>query len=196
VKSTFPRCRGTVEDHQRVALDVRELARERVFERPDNSMFHLALRYPWLRTMRIDGFSLVLRLATGRVVTVPWTWMRCGLLDARILMCPSCRRRVYSLYHLDNQIVCRTCARLWYASQRRSANGRRWLKTQKIRLKLGGPAALKSFNGLDADTFPPRPPRMHRRTYERLKRRAERQTSRLNRWYWRDPDLSVLLGLR
>ncbi len=190
MKATFPRCRGTVEDHQKVALDVRELTREGVFERPDGSLFHLALRYPWLRTMRVDGFSLVLHLTTGRVATVPWTWMRCGFLDARILMCPSCRRRVYSLYHLDNQVVCRTCARLWYASQRRSANGRRWLRAQKIRLKLGG---MKSLYDTTPDAFPPRPRGMHRKTYERLKRRDEWQTSRLNRWYWRDPDWFVLV---
>jgi hypothetical protein len=51
-----------------MALDVRELTRERVFERPEGSMFHLALRYPWMRTMRLDGFSLALHLVTGRVV--------------------------------------------------------------------------------------------------------------------------------
>jgi hypothetical protein len=140
--------------------------------------------------MRLDGFSLVLHLATGRVVSVPWTWMRCGFLDARILMCPSCRRRIYSLYHLDNQIVCRTCTHLRYASQRRSANGRRWLRAQKIRLKLGG---MKSLCDATPDAFPPRPRGMHRKTYERLKRRDEWQTSRLNRRYWRDPDWSVLV---
>ena len=41
-----PRCRGTVEDHRRVALDVRELIRQHVFERPVGSVFHLGLRFP------------------------------------------------------------------------------------------------------------------------------------------------------
>jgi hypothetical protein len=191
VKSTFPRCRGTVEDHKKVALDVRELTRERVFERPDGSMFHLAMRYPWLRTMRLDGFSLVLHLATGRVITIPWTCMRCGFVDARILRCPSCRRRTYSLYHLGNQVVCRTCTRLWYASQRRSANGRRVLAAQRLRFKLG--ASPQSLSKPDA--FLPRPRGMHRKTYERLQRRDEFViTWRLNRCYWRDPDWSVLVA--
>ncbi len=177
-----------------MALDVRELARERVFERPDGSAFHLTLRYPWLRTLRLDGFSLVLHLATGHVVTVPWTWMRCGFLDARILTCPSCRRRVNSLYHLDNQVICRICARFWYACQRVSANGRRVLRAQRLRLKLDGEKLLPSLSKPDA--FPPRPRGMHRRTYERARLRDQRAMRKLNRRYWRDPDLSVLLGPR
>jgi hypothetical protein len=189
MKSTFRRCRGTVEDHQRVALDVRELTREHVFERSAGSVFHLALRYPWLRTMRLDSFSLVLHLAAGRVVTVPWTWTRGGFLDARILMCPSCRRRVYSLYYLDSQVVCRTCTRLRYASQRRSANGRRVLAAQRLRFKLG--ASPQSLTKPEA--FPPRPRGMHRKTYERLRRRDEWTRWRLNWCYWRDPDWSVLV---
>ncbi len=176
-----------------MALDVRELTRERVFERPDGSMLHLALRYPWLRTMRLDGFSLVLHLATGHIVTVPWTWMRCGFFDARIFICPHCRHRVRSLYHLDGQVICRTCARFWYTCQRVSANGRRVLRAQRLRLKLDGEKLLPSLNKPVA--FPPRRRGMHRRTYERARRRDEWVTSRLNRWYWRDPDLSVLLGL-
>jgi len=185
------RCRGTVENHQRVALDVRELTRQRVFERPVGSVFRPTLAYPWLRKMRLDTFSVVLQLATGCSVTVPWTWMRRGFSDTRIFICPHCRRRVRSLYHLVGKIVCRTCGKLWYASQRRSANGRRVLRAQRLRLKLGGEKSLTN-----PDAFPPRPCRMHRRAYERLKRREERATWRLSRWYWRDPDWSVLFGLR
>ena len=69
-----PRCFGTVEDHRRVALDVRELIRKRVFEYPTGSTFYLDVRYPWLRTMRVDGASIDLRLATGRTVTVLLAW--------------------------------------------------------------------------------------------------------------------------
>ncbi len=168
-----PRCRGTVEHHRRVALDVRELTRQGVFDRPAGLVFRPTMAYPWLRTIRLDAFSLVLQLATGHTVTVSWIWVRRGFFDTRIFLCPCCGRRVYALYHLNREVICRACGDLWYASQRCSANGRRCLKAQRLRFKLGGPAALKSFNGLDADTFPPRPPRMHRRTYERLKRREE-----------------------
>src|SRR5215813_2523696 len=191
-----PRCRGTVEDHQRVALDVRELIRQRVFERPVGSVLHLTLRYPLLRTMRLDRWSLVLRLTIGHIVTVPWTLARWGALGRRpLFLCPHCRRRVCSLYHLAGEIACRTCGRLWYASQRRSANGRRVLRAQRLRLKLGGEKeSLKSITKPDA--FPPRPRGMQRKTYERLRRREERTTSRLAQWYWRDPEWSVLLGLR
>jgi hypothetical protein len=43
------RCEGTVEDHRPIALDVRELIRKRVFERPVGSIFYLNLAFPWLR---------------------------------------------------------------------------------------------------------------------------------------------------
>jgi hypothetical protein len=155
---------------------------------------HCAFRWPWLRALRPDTFSLVLQLAAGHTATVSWTWMRRGFFDARIFICPHCRHRVGSLYHLDGQVICRTCARFWYACQRVSANGRRVLRAQRLRLKLDGEKLLPSLNKPYA--FPSRPRGMHRRTYERLKRREERATRRLNRWYWRDPDLSVLLGLR
>src|SRR5215813_826847 len=190
-----PRCRGTVEDHQRVALGVRGLVTLHVFDRPVGSTFHVSLRYPWLRTMQLGTWSLVLRLTTGRTETVPWTFARWGALgDRPMLICPCCGKRVCSLYHLDGQVICRTCGGLWYAFQRRSASGRRVLRTQRLRLKLGGEKSLQSLTKPDA--FPPRPRGMHHKTYERLKRREERATWPLNRWYWRDPEWSVLLGLR
>jgi hypothetical protein len=38
------RCRGTVEDHQKVALDVRELTRQGIFDSPVGSVFRLDIR--------------------------------------------------------------------------------------------------------------------------------------------------------
>ena len=62
-----PTCEGTVEDHRPIALDVRELIRKRVFERPVGSIFYLNLAFPWLRLMRLNSCSLDLELVTGRV---------------------------------------------------------------------------------------------------------------------------------
>src|SRR5262245_33302054 len=131
-----PRCRGTVEDHHRVALDARELTGQGVFDAPVGFAWrHCAFRWPWLRTMRLDTWSLVLQLTTGRTETVPWILARWGAIGNRpLFLCPHCRRRVRSLYHLAGEIVCRRCGKLWYASQRRSANGRRVLRAQRLRL--------------------------------------------------------------
>jgi hypothetical protein len=189
IRST--RCRGTVEDHQKIALDARELTTLRVFERPVGSVFPLTLRYPWLRSLRLDAFGLVLQLATGRTVTVRWTWTRRSALGNRpLLLCPSCGNRACFLYHLAGQVICRTCGGLWYAAQRRSANARRVLRAQRLRLKLDREQRLPSLDNLDA--FPPRPRGMHRRTYDLLRRRDELIRRRLNWSYWRDPDWPAL----
>ena len=37
-----PKCEGSVEDHRNIALDVRELIRKHVFERPAGSVFRPA----------------------------------------------------------------------------------------------------------------------------------------------------------
>jgi len=157
-----PSCCGTVEDHQNVALDVRELIRQHVFERLVGSVFRLDLRFPWLRTLRVDSASLNLQLATGRTEVVALAWARCGVTSNRMrLLCPQCGRRVCLLYHLDGQVICRTCARLWYRAQRTSSNARKFLAMRKIRRKLG------DYGQISLSQVPPKPPRMWRKTYAR-----------------------------
>jgi hypothetical protein len=41
--SRHPKCEGTVEDHRNIALDARELIRQRVFDNPAGSAFRLPL---------------------------------------------------------------------------------------------------------------------------------------------------------
>jgi hypothetical protein len=53
------------------------------------------------------------------------------------LGCPLCAQRVCTLYHLRGRVACRHCNGLWYASQRKSGNGRKFLTMRKIRRKLG-----------------------------------------------------------
>jgi len=36
------------------------------------------------------------------------------------------------LYHLEGQLLCRTCARLWYAAQRVSATARKFLAMRRL----------------------------------------------------------------
>jgi hypothetical protein len=40
------KCQGTIEDHREIALDVRELIRQHVFDNPVGSIFRLNMRIP------------------------------------------------------------------------------------------------------------------------------------------------------
>jgi hypothetical protein len=155
-----PQCRGTVEDHQ--ALDVRELIRRRVFDHPIGTMRRCGLQWPWLITIKVNQMHLELELRAGRTESVPLAWARCGVLGNRLrLECPRCHRRVCLLYHPDGQIICRTCGRLWYAAQRTSAKGRKFLAMNRIRRKLGDHGQRWTV------TLPSKPRGMWRRTYAR-----------------------------
>lgn len=156
------KCEGTVEDHRAIALDVRELGRKHVFDRPVGSIFHLNLRFPWLRVMRLNSSSLDLQLVTGRAVIVPLVRANCGAVGERVrLECPLCGRRVCTLYHLHGRVACRRCHGLWYAAQRTSSYGRKALAKRKIRRKLGDHGQLWAVE------LPPKPRGMWRRTYAR-----------------------------
>jgi hypothetical protein len=160
--SRHPKCEGTVEDHRNIALDVREMIRKHVFEQPMGSLFHLNLAFPWLRVMRLNSSSLDLQLVTGRAIIVPLVSASCGVMGQRMrLECPLCGRRVCKLYHLDGRLACRRCNGLWYAAQRTSSDGRKFLAKRKIRRKLG------DYGQLWAAKYPPKPRRMWRRTYAR-----------------------------
>jgi hypothetical protein len=160
--SRHPKCEGTVEDHRLIALDVRELIRLRVFEQPVGRVSNLDLTFPWLRVMRLNSSSLDLQLVTGRIVVVPLVRASCGAIGERLrLECPLCGRRVCTLYYLDGRVACRRCNGLWYAAQRTSTYGRKFLAKRKIRRKLG------DYGQHCAAEFPPKPRGMWRRTYVR-----------------------------
>ena len=74
-----------------------------------------------------------------------------------------CGRRVAVLYCLRDYFACRRCYGLAYASQQESLRERGLLKAQKILIRLGAKPDL-------FELFPEKPPHMHRRTYERLRR--------------------------
>jgi hypothetical protein len=157
-----PKCEGTVEDHRNIALDVRELIRKHVFERPVGSVFRLNIAFPWLREMRLNSSTLDLELVTGRTIIVPLVWASCGVIGERMrLECPLCGRRVCVLYHLHGRVACRHCHDLWYAAQRISSAARKYVTRRKIRRKLG------DYGQIPTARFPPRPRGMWRRTYAR-----------------------------
>ena len=74
-----------------------------------------------------------------------------------------CGRRVAVLYSLRDYFACRHCYDLAYESQQEPIWMRGLLKAQKILIRLGAKPDL-------FELFPEKPPRMHWRTYERLRR--------------------------
>jgi hypothetical protein len=91
-------------------------------------------------------------------VTVLWEPCRFGG-EHPFWLCPACGRRITVLYGM-RRFACRACNRLTYLSQRERGSDRAQRRANKIRQRLGGEHGLGSI--------PPRPLRMHRRTYERL----------------------------
>jgi hypothetical protein len=77
-----------------------------------------------------------------------------------------CGRRAAILYCAGDLFACRRCYDLSYASQQQTPLHRGLEQARKIRMRLGGGADL-------LEPFPPKPKGMQRRTFERLRARAE-----------------------
>jgi hypothetical protein len=77
-----------------------------------------------------------------------------------------CGRPTAILYGAGELFACRRCYGLSYASQRQTPMHRGLEQARKIRMRLGGSADL-------LEPFPVRPKGMHRRTFQRLRVRAE-----------------------
>lgn len=101
--------------------------------------------------------------------TVPVDWSRCHFGGWRpYFICPNihCGRRATCLYGRGSYFLCRHCQDLVYVSQRMDQPTRRRRKAQKIRLGLSGTAP-------QVEGFPPKPKRMHWKTYWRLRQKGE-----------------------
>jgi hypothetical protein len=158
----------TVERLSADRLDIRELKRCGLLQ--DDRM-SLSTLFRWPQVSRIIGSRYRLEVEFGGRQTtqrIRVSWTRCHLGGRRPWMhCPYCDERVAILLgaHLGGY-RCRDCSgRPLYASQAKSAHGRRHFEICKIRLQLNGNASL-------LEPFPDRPRRMHRKTYERMKSRA------------------------
>jgi hypothetical protein len=101
-------------------------------------------------------------------VTIPITWTKCHLGGSRPWFKCNCGRRVGTLFEFHQFYVCRTCHGLIYEAQRFSRKRRKQTSFPgfRIRERLGGRPNL-------LDSFPTKPKGQHRRTYNRLKERAE-----------------------
>jgi hypothetical protein len=98
-------------------------------------------------------------------------------------LCPRCWRRCAKLYG-GARFYCRKCWGLTYQSQREDRSDRLMRRARAIRMRLGGSADMTEF-------FPPKPKRMHWRTYSRLYQEAKTLENAMNyailvrfRRYW------------
>jgi hypothetical protein len=123
-----------------------------------------------------DGLHLTYRVRGGEskdlAETVRIVRLPCRFGGARPhFICPAvangvtCGRRVTMLYGPGPYFVCRHCCGLPHASQSERAWDRKLRRAEKIRERLGGDPDI-------AAPFPPKPKRMWRRTYERLREQA------------------------
>ena len=153
----------TVEKLAEDAIDVLELNRAGLLT-SDWVTLEPSLRWPAIAVMRVARFRIVLKLR-GRASpqSIPISWTHCHYGGARpYLHCPDCDRRAWRLFRALHGYACRKCCGSpLYESQRRSAQGRRYLRAFRLRQRLGGSRPV-------LDPLPPRPVGMQRRLYDRL----------------------------
>ena len=147
-------------------------------------------RWSHIARMRISRWAIILELYNREFpqhIRLSWTQCRFGG-ERPWLHCPHCDRRAVNLYPGFTKYACRLCVGApLYASQTKSAAGRRHFNLCKLRLRLGANAAPGS-------PIPDRPPRMHRTTYNRLRARIEFLESTLTaRLRLKQPDYPNLI---
>jgi len=96
--------------------------------------------------------------------------------------CPGCGSRRAVLFSVGGRFRCRACHDLAYTSTREDAFERKTRKCARIRKKLGETSSY----GVPWETLPPKPPRMHRRTYWRLLRELRQTTAAGNELFLKD----------
>lgn len=158
--------RPTVERLSSDNLDVRQLKKYGLLcDTPHVLRGHL--RWPKIKKIAGSRYWLELEFPdqTSQQIRVSWTPIHLG--GYRPWMhCPHCQTRKAILLRGLSGYYCRAClGNPMYACQARSTHHRRHFELCKIRLLLGGTAS-------PLDPFPERPPRMHRKRYERMKNRA------------------------
>src|ERR1017187_1048052 len=151
--STF----GTWEFQRSVGADVPSSIRYSI----DMDGPHIRLRYGLLAGDDLD-YYLHLVSTCPHFGGLRWWFLCPAMASGR-----TCGRRVRKLYlALAGRFACRQCCHQGYTSQREDDMSRAISKAQAIRERLGGSASM-------AQSFPEKPKRMWRRTYRRLRARAE-----------------------
>jgi hypothetical protein len=154
-------------------IDVGDLKKAGALDGPWTD-YGAPFRYGWLRRLETSKYRVRLTMRN----CAAWTdfrikWQRTNLGHGlRPFFECTCGKLVGRLYYGGLAIACRECYGAVYESQRRSAKGRKHQQASKIRLSVGGPPTI-------AKPFPERPRRMWRKTYARLKAKAEKYERQL-----------------
>lgn len=115
--------------------------------------------------------------------TVPITSTPCHFGGERLwLQCPSCRRRVATLHVNARLFLCRQCHDLVYEVQREEIWDRAIRAEKRKFAKLG----MTKLPLVDREFLPPKRPKgMHRHTFQRLCKEAERAHRRQGWAYYK-----------
>ena len=166
----------TVEKLGADCIDVRELNRAHLFV-GEAQRVRFGLRWPRLSGMVAYRYRLDLQFGRETYQNVRISWTPCALGGERPwFLCPKCSRRTVKLFWGGERLRyrCRQClGNPLYASQTKSASGRRLYAAWKLRMRLGS----YSVN----DPIPKRPRGMQRQTYNRLRARLEALEATLSR---------------
>jgi hypothetical protein len=166
--------RATIEKCGGDCLDVGTLRRLGIFG--ERRRTWSSLRWADITTIRADRHLIELEMPRKVPQQIRVSWTRChfGWGLRPWLHCPHCQRRVAKLFNGFVGYFCRACVgNPPYASQTKSAESRRHFEACKLRMRLGGNASLDT-------PFPERPKGMHRRTYARLRYRAEQLEAQIS----------------
>jgi len=164
---------GIVENYP--SIDVNEIHRHGAFGPTTIEFPYVAFRLTALSMMRTNRLSVDIQFAKGkRWQSIPVRWTRCNFGGQRPWLECLCGRRVGKLYDAGFCFGCRQCLNLIYECQRRSENGRRYLRLSKLRARCGGSSSI-------IEQFPPRPARMRKQIYLKLKSRSELLASELRK---------------
>jgi hypothetical protein len=180
---------STVEHIQ--SFDVHVLHRMGALREPLVSYPMVSFRWPGLFRLTANKWRVDIQFRSGAIQRISLRWSPCNFGGHRPwFVCDRCNRAVGKLYNTGCSLACRRCLDLRYASQRRGAKSRRYLQALKLRLRLNGIASLDK-------PFPSRPKGMHRRTFDRLRRKAEALEADLREnphFRFRETDYSVLVS--
>jgi hypothetical protein len=182
--------RFTIEKLTPDCLDIRELKR-RDYLNDRRVEIGPSIKWPKIARMTVERYRIQLefwRQVTTQCVRVSWTKVHLGG-ERPWMHCPHCQTRVARLYAGLGGYFCRACiGNPPYATQWLGAQGRAHFQACKLRLRLNGQARLTM-------PFPERPPRMHRRTYDRLRREGINLEAGLSkRMRRRFPDYASLVA--
>ena len=181
------RQRATVEEMSAGALDANELLRMNMFAGEPSCW--RSLRWPSVAHISAARYMLVVKHA-GRTLpqNVRVSWTRCHFGGERPWLHCACGRRVGKLLPSLGGFLCRQClGNPMYACQSASSGGRKHFAVAKLRLQLGGSAAL-------TEPQPKKPLRMHKAKFRRLKSKLDEMEAQLSpRVKARSPDYRSLV---